>query len=78
MAIDQDDIDDLEETILTNAGKPAEVKTEAASVRQHSISDLIELERFQRAKAATGSGPFAGIQLGKIVPPGAVSKNNES
>src|SRR5262245_32604552 len=78
MALEQEDVDDLEEAIVTKAQKPAKVSTQAGSVEQHPLPDQIAADRYARAKLAADGGPFGGIRLGKIAPPGAVSKNNES
>lgn len=67
---DDETVPDLEDTIAENAAGPAEVRGDAASVRQHPLPDQIAAARFQAANAAVRS-PGLGIVLRKIVPPSA-------
>ena len=62
--------DNLDNTIRENAEGPAEARTDAGSVKQHSLRDQIEADRYlQSKKAAKKKG--LGIALKKLVPPGA-------
>ena len=60
----------LEETIRENAQKPAEVSSDAGSVKQHSLKDQIEADRYLAAKEAANSSK-RGLRFNKFVPPGA-------
>jgi hypothetical protein len=78
MAADQEDLDDAQDAIVAGLNKPSEVKTDAASFKkQDPIQALDVIDRIE-AKQGRANGPFAGIQVGKLVPPGAVSRNRDS
>ena len=63
--------EDLEQTIRENAAGPQQASGDSISVRQHSLKELIEADRYLASrKAMTGRG--LGLRLIKIVPPGAV------
>lgn len=60
---------DLAEVLLETASGPKKVSGDAGSVEQHSISDLIEADKYLSSKeAAKGRG--IGIKLSKIEPDG--------
>ena len=60
---------ELEADIKTNAQGPAQVSGDAGSIRQHSLKDQIEADRYLEAKKAVrGSG--LGIKFVKLIPPG--------
>jgi len=59
----------LEEAIQQAALKPEEIQTEAGRVRQRSLKDLIELDKYLAAKQAAKKKRFWIIQ--KLVPPAA-------
>lgn len=60
----------LEDNIRENAQKPAEVSSDAGSVKQHSLKDQIEADRYLAAKEAANSSK-RGLRFNKFVPPGA-------
>lgn len=61
---------DLVDTIHENAQGPAEVSGDTGSMRQHSLRDQIEADRYLRSKQAAQTKGL-GARLSKIVPPGA-------
>ncbi len=61
--------DDLEETILENARGPAEAHGDAGGMRQHSLTDQIEADRYLESKKAAKKKGL-GIAVKKLVPPG--------
>ena len=61
--------DELEDTILQNAQGPAEASGDAGSVRQHSLTEQIEADRYLAGKKAVQKKGL-GILLKKLVPPG--------
>lgn len=62
---------DLEDTILENASGPAEASGDSGSVKQHSLRDQIEADRYLASKAAAANATHRGLRFNKIVPPGA-------
>jgi len=60
----------LEDTIRENAQKPAEVSSDAGSVKQHSLKDQIDADRYLASKDAADR-PKRGLRFNKFVPPGA-------
>ncbi len=61
--------DDLEQTIRENAQGPAEAHGDSGGVKQHSLTEQIEADRYlQSKKAARKKG--LGIATKKLVPPG--------
>lgn len=61
----------IEDAIVESATGPKKVSGDAGAVEQHDLSDLIEAERFTRAKQAMAK-PGLGIKLLKIQPGGTV------
>jgi hypothetical protein len=61
----------LKETLLENAKGPKRVQGDAGSVEQHSLQDLIAVERFLQSKKAMSSKGL-GIRFTKISPDGTV------
>jgi hypothetical protein len=59
----------LDELLEQSAAKPEEIQTEAGRVRQRSLKDLIELDKYLAAKQAAKKKRFWIIQ--KLVPPAA-------
>lgn len=60
--------------LLDAALAPASMASDNQSVTERSAADLIELDRYLRARAAACSAPgdpFAGMRFGVFVPPGA-------
>jgi len=62
--------DDLEESIRDNAAGPAEAHGDAGGMKQHSLKDQIEADRYLASKRAMQK-KRRGIRLSKITPPGA-------
>ena len=61
---------ELQSAIEENAEGPAEAHDDAGGVRQHSLRDQIEADKYlSRAQAASRSG--LPIRFGKFRPPGA-------
>ena len=60
----------LDQTIRENAQGPAEARGDSSSVKQHSLKDQIEADRFLASKQAVKSKQ-RGIRFTKISPPGA-------
>jgi hypothetical protein len=57
--------------LAANAAAPLEVEVQGQSrVRQHSLKDQIEYDRYAASKAAAENGR-RGIRITKLVPPGA-------
>lgn len=67
---DEDDDTDLSSTIATNAQGPAEARGDSSSIRQHSLTDQIQADRYLRTKAAQRSSGL-GLVFRRITPPGA-------
>lgn len=64
-----DDAETAAETLAAAAAGPKRVRGDAGEVEQHSLRDLIEYEKFRRAKCATTKA-HRGIRLTKLIPPG--------
>lgn len=62
--------DDLSTRIADVAGDPAEAEVDGQRVRQQSLADLIEGDRYLRSKAATRKS-HRGLMATKFQPPGA-------
>lgn len=62
--------DNLDDTIRQNAQGPAEVSSDAGTVKQHSIKDQIDADRYLASKDATAK-PNRGLRFNKLIPPGA-------
>ncbi|MDR1478831.1 MAG: hypothetical protein LBJ00_07810 [Planctomycetaceae bacterium] len=60
----------LDDAIFESAKTPKRVQSDAGSVEQHSLQDLIAVERFLLSKRATQKG--IRIHLTKISPDGSV------
>jgi len=63
--------DDLKEVIKENAEGPESAESDGVRVKQHSLKDQIEADKYLAAKETARSNRL-GIRLVKIVPPGAV------
>ncbi len=59
-----------EQVIEQNAQGPKKVQGDAGSVEQHSLQDQIAADRYLASKQAMRS-KSKGIQISKLVPPGA-------
>ncbi len=62
---------DLSEALLESVSGPKKVSDDAGSVEQHSISDLIEADKYQASKE-TAKGHGIGIKLSKLEPDGTL------
>ena len=62
--------EELEQTIRENAQGPAEAQGDSGRVKQHSLGDQIEADRYLSAKQAARSKTL-GLRMTRIVPPGA-------
>ncbi len=63
--------DDLKEVIKQSAEGPESAESDGVRVKQHSLRDQIEADKYLAAKETVQSKRL-GIRLVKIVPPGAV------
>ena len=61
--------DDLEQSIRDNAEGPAEARGDSGSMKQHSLKDQIEADRYLASKQAAKS-KSRGLRFTKLVPPG--------
>lgn len=61
--------DDLANKIKETAASPAEAAVDGQSVKQHSLRDQIEADRYLSSKEASKKG--LGLRMTKVVPPGA-------
>ena len=61
------------EDLVELAGAPAKMKSDNQEVEERSVSELIELDKYLRAKCAvetTGPpDPFRGLRFGLVDPP---------
>lgn len=60
---------DLTQNIADAATKPAEVKTDEASVKARSLTDLIEADKYLTRKTIT-KNPLKAIRVTTLEPPG--------
>jgi len=63
--------DDLSNTIRENAEGPAEASVDGQSVKQHSIKNQIEADRYLASKDAARKR--LGVRMTRVIPPGASS-----
>jgi hypothetical protein len=63
--------DDLSSTIRENAEGPAEASVDGQSVKQHSLQDQIEADRYLASKDAAKKR--LGVRMTRVIPPGASS-----
>lgn len=59
----------LDETIRENAQGPAEAHGDSGGMKQHSLRDQIEADRYLESKKAAKKKGL-GIGMKKLVPPG--------
>ena len=64
--------DDLDNTIRENAQGPAEAHGDSGGVKQHSLKDQIEADKYLAGKEAVSKNPAQAFTRVKIVPPGTV------
>ncbi len=57
--------DELKNTIEQNAAQPRRVRGDSGEVEQHSLSELIEVEKFLASKKASRSKGF-GVVVKKM------------
>ncbi len=62
--------DDLEDSIRDNAAGPAEAHGDSGGMKQHSLKDQIEADRYLASKKAAAK-KNRGLRFTKIAPPGA-------
>ncbi|WP_417849406.1 hypothetical protein [Thalassoglobus sp.] len=62
--------DNLEESIRDNAAGPAEAHGDSGGMKQHSLKDQIEVDRYLASKRAMRK-KRRGVRLSQITPPGA-------
>lgn len=60
----------IEQSIRDNAAGPAEAHGDSGGMKQHSLKDQIEADRYLASKQATKK-KHRGLRLSKISPPGA-------
>ena len=60
----------LDQTIRENAEGPAEAHGDSGGVKQHSLPDQIEADRYLASKQAAKS-KSRGLRFSKLAPPGA-------
>jgi hypothetical protein len=60
----------LDDAIRENAQGPAEAHGDSGGVKQHSLKDQIEADRFLASKQAVKS-KSRGVRFTKMAPPGA-------
>lgn len=61
---------DLTDTIETSASEPASASSDAGSVSQRSLSELIEADKYLKSSDGS-SNKSRGLRFTKLVPPGA-------
>jgi hypothetical protein len=60
----------LDQSIRDNARGPAEAHGDSGGVKQHSLKDQIEADRYLASKQAARS-KSRGLRFTKVAPPGA-------
>ena len=61
---------ELTDKIRESAQAPSEASGDSGSMKQHSLKDQIEADRYLKSRQASqGSG--LGVRVSKLVPPGA-------
>ncbi len=58
------------DTLEAATAKPKKVVVDGQSVEQHSLTDLIEADRYLKSRSAAATG--LGVRYVKFVPPGAI------
>ena len=61
---------ELTDTIRENAAGPAEVSGDSGAMKQHSLKDQVEADRYLNSKQASRASGL-GVRVSKLVPPGA-------
>lgn len=65
-----DETGSLDDAIRENAQGPAEAHGDSGGVKQHSLKDQIEVDRYLASKEAAKS-KSRGLRFSKMAPPGA-------
>ena len=63
--------DQIEQAIVRNATGPQSAQADGVEVRQHSIADQIEADKYL-ASRKVAANPAKAFSRAKIVPPGTV------
>jgi hypothetical protein len=61
--------EELDETIRENAAGPAEASVDGQTIKQRSVTEQIEADRYLASKQAAKKG--LGVKMTKVSPPGA-------
>lgn len=61
------------EALTAAIAGPKKVESDAGSVEQHAISELIEADRYQAAKCAAVNGR-RGLRFTRLIPDGTVQR----
>lgn len=64
--------DELEDAIRTNAAGPAEAHGDAGGMKQHSLPDQIEADKYLAGKEAVQRNPAKAFVRVKMIQPGTV------
>jgi hypothetical protein len=73
MACEDETLDLVTDALAAAAAGPRRVSVDGREVESHSLKDVIEADRYLRARCATAAGRGArGLRFTKLVPPGAV------
>jgi hypothetical protein len=64
--------DDLKEAIKQNAEGPESAEADGVRVKQHSLQDQIEADKYLAGKDAASKNPAKAFARVKIVSPGTV------
>lgn len=62
------------ENLVEVATSPASMTSDNQSYQEHNLKDLIELDKYIRARKAKckGNGGWGGMHITKVVPPGSI------
>ena len=66
---DQDNATAADDALTAAISEPKRVSSDAGSYESHSLSELIEADKYQHAKAA-GSSASRGLRITKLILPG--------
>lgn len=68
MALSQAQTDAIEDAVADLATNPAEIHTDAGSIKEQPIPDAIQADRYAQSKAArvASASPLAGLRISKI------------
>jgi hypothetical protein len=71
MATDSENSQAAADALAAAITGPKKVASDAGSVEQHPLADLIEADRYQASKAAAAN-PSRGLRISRMIPPGTV------